>query len=82
MVTFSSSIRSVSDGAFANLKKLRSTVLNEGLTTLNMRATNEWPYAGNVFSGSALESTRLPSTLNVLPRETFFECENLKRVVF
>ena len=55
--------------------------LNEGLEKLGEKEVingNEWE--GCVFSGSAIESIKLPSTLKRLEEWTFYNCKNLKRI--
>lgn len=39
-------------------------------------------FIGYVFTASALESVRLPSTLKVIREGTFRECKNLRSVEF
>ena len=55
--------------------------LNEGLKELGEKEVIDGEdREGGVFYRSAIESIKLPSTLKRLEEETFYYCENLKRV--
>lgn len=53
--------------------------LNEGLEKLGYKEDSDED-EGEVFSGCAVESIRLPSTLRRIEAETFKDYKNLKRV--
>lgn len=55
--------------------------LNEGLEKLGADVViNGWDREGNVFSYTAIESVRLPSTLKRIEAMTFSYCRNLRNV--
>ena len=53
--------------------------LNEGLEKLGYKEDSDED-EGEVFSGCAIESIRLPSTLRRIEAQTFEDCENLRHV--
>lgn len=74
-------MREVGASAFEHCYQLKSAELNEGLEKLGTReATNAQKYDGHVFTYSAIESIKLPSTLKRLEAETFYSCENIRSV--
>ena len=74
-VDLPSSTRRIGAEAFMECKRLRDVRLNEGLETLGeVERFEGWKRNGNVFSRSALESVVIPSTLEVLEKDTFFGC--------
>ena len=77
-VTFPSTARKVSDGAFADAE-LRSVVLNKGLETLG--ESQKCGYKG-VFRDTRLRKVKLPSTLRTLGENIFAMCDRLREVVF
>ena len=55
--------------------------LNEGLEELGEKEVSGWnPWAGGIFWGSAIETIKLPSTMKIIGIDTFYKCENLKRI--
>ena len=55
--------------------------LNEGLEKLGKKeAVDEKVYEGEVFYGSAIESIRIPSTLNKIATGMFSHCRHLRNV--
>ena len=60
---------------------MKSATLNEGLEKLGeKRVVNGITYEGNTFSGCAIESAILPSTLKRVEAKTFFSCQSLKSI--
>ena len=52
--------------------------LNEGLEKLGETVVIDGEeLEGNAFTGTAIESIRLPSTLKIIKTETFCSCKNL-----
>lgn len=56
--------------------------MNEGLESLGRPKISDEQEENGVFSGSAIESVRVPSTLKVIERDTFSKCESLRNVEF
>ena len=72
-VNFPSSTRRIGAEAFAECKQLCRVRLNEGLEALEKKGCyGNYEYNGRVFSGSALESVVIPSTLEVLEKRAFY----------
>lgn len=67
-VSFPRTIEDVHDGAFFDVKSLRSAVVNEGLTGLG----------GSLFRRSGLVTAVLPSTLQGIGWETFDDCTGFR----
>lgn len=63
-VTFPKALKVVGQGAFSYCKSLRTVVMNEGLKILGTHECKPYDnYYSGVFSNSAIESVKLPSTL-------------------
>ena len=63
-VTFPKALKVVGQGAFSYCRELRTAVLNEGLEILGTHECKpDDNYYSGVFSNSAIESVKLPSTL-------------------
>lgn len=66
------SVREVGAHAFYECWQLRSVRLNKGLAKLGEKETvNGTEHEGEVFSGSAVEGIRLPSTLKRITARAF-----------
>lgn len=76
-ITFPRTARDTSQAAF---QKVRSAVLNEGLTVLGASTRNCISFG--VFENSGLRKIRLPSTLEVIGESTFCMCAHLRSVEF
>ena len=57
---------------YENAKQLRAVKLNEGLEILYDRC----------FCGSGVKKVCFSSTIKEIPYKSFYECENLRHVVF
>lgn len=76
------SLQIIRSGAFANCAQLKEVVLNEGLTELGSRSY-QYPGAHDgVFQYSGLGQISLPSTLRMVPQNTFTGCQMLKTVYY
>ena len=73
-VEFPASLRTISQGAFAECKNLKTVKFNEGLEVLG---TGNDSLCYGVFQHSAIESVQLPSTLRRIEQDTFDNCKNL-----
>lgn len=75
-VVLQASVREVGAEAFYECKWLKHVQLNEGLEKLGESAGLE-EREGGVFRGTAVESIRLPSTLEIIGSEVFEGCDSL-----
>ena len=80
-IALPASVREVGTGAFYECERLKSAELNEGLEKLGVKEPL-WgcDYHKGVFTGSAVKSIKLPSTLKEIDAKAFNGCKDLKRV--
>ena len=75
------SLRTISQGTFANCRRLKTVKFADGLEVLGTdeyENDNQWFYG--VFGESALEHVELPSTLKRIEYNAFQHCKDLKSI--